>query len=1470
MNLCYEEVFSLLLPQKEKGYCDTRRQMKTKYYELEARYERKCEEVQTNFSSSSSRELDLMFSTLQNWRETLIAHKREHYSECSQLIFKHATEFDDFVAKYHTAQFKLNFDDSLSRDLQYACHDAYLDLYNGSIDPEMLSEAFWTLVESWDSSRVAIFTDGQTHPDFSQLPSTYDEPRPTATVKALEEVPRTSESSVNDSQMSSAHTRRHSGLSPHESRNRVQTTRSQTPSETPPGLEGSALITLPETPKERIIERSMSIPGLDDWQAQIPFLSGEMREERRTCNPVVNIHIKGEEIPSPDVSAAHILPDPIPISSPIPITPATPNPYPSTPSRKHGSPRVIREVRRTTDSTSESRNASERVQLTRSQTCPSSLKPDSLLVPRELQRNSRSSLTDNELSKARKDDFLWKSPSKSPMETVTTVSRTLSKPSTCVESRRLSEPVQKLPVKGKPKGVVHGSPRSRAVIAATSCAPSSGAVSYSNPQTGNTAVSITKQVNTSKYAPSTMTALTLSKHSPVSSIRAHPSNRLTHEPNPTLSNVSKRRIPSVVNTKQMVKKETHQKNDARSKASIPTANRQFGLHSEQPIQAVKPLGSPPGLPEKIPECSEERSILFGQLASEQVNSLSQFGETGEERLVLDAVMSIQKENNEYSLPETSAALTLPIPIPITSPIHPDHLRHSPSEGIHSQAINEANQRVSTPETQNALERVQLTRSEASPSSAKSDNPPELPGFNTSPLNTVHEPTLARIPVSVKSVPEMVLPISRPLLSASIHTKAVKRSIPTGIPNIRELPKGNSLAGVKPFGRIVSAPSPKRRDVEKPTIGKTKVNLTKGTTNAVKHLPAPKTASLLSKPSTVLISSTRASSTCPSITRPSKDRISPPSLVVSKRRASSVVSTNYVVNNNTTHHLSETLSRVSNGSLSPPFGENPPSPVAGEATLFVEPQGEPSCSPEACERSAECSTQTQRLVGARVLTLSLSDEVKEKRRIYDTVVSIQMNRSEENIPEDTASRMLPLSTSIPSSICAVPTAPIRPLPDEPSPPVEVVPRRHILNVVNKKSSASELLHSPYPGTARRQSQQRLAPSRNEGEQLARAAAYIRERISRRSLTRDESVCCSSKVPPDKAADPDSDSGRLNTRVVNKETEMSVRIRSPESEGSESPPVQSDTVPQQLKTRRAEELSSEYSEAIPWLPGPVFDEASSRWQRNLHAVSNVEMSMSSRSPKPESEPSPFLSETGRSFQPKPPELPVSRLGSSKRCSLDIVNNKFGLNTSQCSPELAVVLTPPMPIRASQTFAFDFSCSLDMLSRMMRVLRVITCRAIRNPKAEEMQYTIILEHVEDDRTPSSASSYIYIDTGTTANAVPFIPPKPSRWAETPGSVCVDLTWRARCKPPNFAVDSRRQSYLVVNKMNNPGDEYSPLCRAVRILPKPSNLLRTNHLRLRRLLKVDISRLTSVTARPPCHRRSFASFVVVFLRYLRIDSEG
>lgn len=214
-------------------------------------------------------------------------------------------------------------------------------------------------------------------------------------------------------------------------------------------------------------------------------------------------------------------------------------------------------------------------------------------------------------------------------------------------------------------------------------------------------------------------------------------------------------------------------------------------------------------------------------------------------------------------------------------------------------------------------------------------------------------------------------------------------------------------------------------------------------------------------------------------------------------------------------MSETLSRVSNGSLSPLTSENPSSPIPGEVPLFVECKGGPSQSSENHESTVQHSTQIHGLVGARVQTSSFSGEVGEERRVYGSVVSNKINRSEEKPSlEVTAASVLPLSASTASPILPAPITSVRQPSDKSSPPVEVVTRRRVLNVVNKLSLASEPRSPSNTGTARRQFQPIIAPSRNEGGQLASAAAYIREHISQRSLACNESICHTSKGPPDK--------------------------------------------------------------------------------------------------------------------------------------------------------------------------------------------------------------------------------------------------------------------------------------------------------------------------------------------------------------------
>ena len=88
------------------------------------------------------------------------------------------------------------------------------------------------------------------------------------------------------------------------------------------------------------------------------------------------------------------------------------------------------------------------------------------------------------------------------------------------------------------------------------------------------------------------------------------------------------------------------------------------------------------------------------------------------------------------------------------------------------------------------------------------------------------------------------------------------------------------------------------------------------------------------------------------------------------------------------------------------------------------------------------------------------------------------------------------------------------PDDPIPPIEVISRqRDTLRVVNKTSGVYRV-RSPSLKTARKQS---VTPSVEGEGQLARAAAYIWERILRRSSACDEFVPRTPKVPPDKATE-----------------------------------------------------------------------------------------------------------------------------------------------------------------------------------------------------------------------------------------------------------------------------------------------------------------------------------------------------------------
>src|SRR6266550_4941010 len=106
--------------------------------------------------------------------------------------------------------------------------------------------------------------------------------------------------------------------------------------------------------------------------------------------------------------------------------------------------------------------------------------------------------------------------------------------------------------------------------------------------------------------------------------------------------------------------------------------------------------------------------------------------------------------------------------------------------------------ISNPEAQNPPERVLLTHSKGVPSSVELDPVPAPQGLKSSPPSVAHELPSARNPL------EMGTPISSPPHRPSMRMKPVEQSTKTVLS--REPPKGNSLTGVKPSTRVISAPA----------------------------------------------------------------------------------------------------------------------------------------------------------------------------------------------------------------------------------------------------------------------------------------------------------------------------------------------------------------------------------------------------------------------------------------------------------------------------------------------------------------------------------------------------------------------------------------------------------------------------------------------------------------------------------------
>ena len=397
---------------------------------------------------------------------------------------------------------------------------------------------------------------------------------------------------------------------------------------------------------------------------------------------------------------------------------------------------------------------------------------------------------------------------------------------------------------------------------------------------------------------------------------------------------------------------------------------------------------------------------------------------------------------------------------------------NPRERAHPRATFVASPRVSIPETRIPSERAQLVRSPVSPSSLMPDSLPAPRGLKMSPPVVAREPLPARRSSTKGSRPSRSMSemasskaVSLPLPRPSVPTKAQEQPIRT-ILNSREFPNGNSLTGIKPTTRVVSALRMNTRaDVKPPATTKKEVSLVKGTSAAVCS-PASKAAPTLPKsmPTISSIQAPPASS--------SEDEAFLSSRNVPMQSASDVVSTRQVLGKGSTHLNSEarTPSRASRSLMLPPLARSLPNVDSkqrvvnvistrravsngthrnAEARVRVSPKviiprsGEiPSAG--YLEHPEECSTVVARPAVKLAPTSSSSFKVGERLRwVSATAVSIQnVEVNEDGRSPDPSTALMPSATpSVPPTRVGSHLQ----RPDELISPSEVISRRRIINI-----------------------------------------------------------------------------------------------------------------------------------------------------------------------------------------------------------------------------------------------------------------------------------------------------------------------------------------------------------------------------------------------------------------------------------------
>ncbi|KAF8341075.1 hypothetical protein F5887DRAFT_1076642 [Amanita rubescens] len=1502
LNLAIEETSSLLLPEKERRYRSSRKRMKTKYYELEARSEQIRNEVQLNFSSTLSRELEIISSTLKSWRKVFPAHKREHYLQCSQLRSDHATEFDVFIATYLKSHFRLN---EHSRVVQLNFRNAYLCLHNGSYASDTLPKPFLKLAEIWDSRVRIQLTHDLTHSDsqpptqdpgnkLSPLLATAETTRKSpgviskTTVDKRERVrsastptrpvstpSRTTLLPMEDKPRPSTVPRKHdsprvkydagkrdSALESPDTPRRVQVTRTQErPSSLKPDLTPASRElqrNSPSKPNEPAIAR-----GLDS-RGKLPSESSKKTELSVSHTPSRKSNTRDKRIPPPMLEPSVFvrkLPDKstrvVGSSSKYQVVAAVARCAPIPRAESKSKSRIGYKLVSTKEqesavkyapSTETALSLSESLPVTSIRANPSAqLKHELTLAPSWLPKRC---------------------------DRVVTTKSAISEPPAVREVVQLEQIIE---VEGSSpllpeisnEHIPARSPDALGFVSAPGYISSFSGEMGEKRQVCDAVVSIqnVESEEVSSLVPEDSTSLVPSSVAstvpafPTAPARA-PSNGLILPPfevvpvlrcslnivsihNNEDEEVSSPALPARnMPTRQSPDEASPPAEVVSRRCSLNIVNIYDNVDEEVRSSPVPPTRGTS--PRRSPKVTTPIEVLPRQRNYD--------------------IVSTHRGSEEASSTDDVAVPTLSAPNPVILPVLSVQAEPSgePADEDESSA--------------------KVVSQQYDPNIVSSSKPSRVSKvYSPYPRTARKQSELLKTPSEVSE--------GRPHVKAVVHVqeRTVRRSSILN-DSVCRIPK------VLPSRTVATVSESKSR------IGDTAVS-TRKLASRTEYMPFAKETSLVPKPSPV--SPTPA---IPSSQLQNELIRSPPR--VSKRREVHVTNKKLVVSK-VTHQKNEVRSRVPEPALNVRAGKNLLAPSARKPqqlkrTVEVE-RNAPAPLETSKESVIERSTSIPGPSNIRVQSSLLSIELGEKRRIYDTtVVNIQHISEEMSSPNASVASMPSVPAPATSSVQA--EAPRHPL-DEDRPPIEAVSRQHGLNVVNDRTTVSKV-YSRNSQTVRRQSNPNNYPSEvSEGRHLASAAAYVQERKRRRSLDYDGNVRRASKGPPDKS-EAEFASLRQALSVIRKETEASVDSCSPrlEPEEPESSPVQPKAAPQQLYVPRAIGLSTTCSNPVSHHPESTLgishvEVSESRAERLPESVNvkervedtpqdlalsneeetrlrgpyvfnNEEMSSNLHSPGPCMALAPLthmatlptqavsphqlkdISFESHQLVQHPTQLGCvpDCLDSSQRQILDILNSalrqlvgsskqssneldwSFSLRRYPCnvisqlfnpsaaaySPQPVVVLTPPILKRASQVVAFDLGCSLGTSLRMMWVFSAITFRAIHNREAEETEYTIIHE---DDKTPTSAPpSYPYVDAKAAANAPPSLPPEPSWWAETPDSTCVKRIWRTRHKPPDVAVNYRRQNYSVVNKTNFMSEHHSHLHWAETMPPKSMNFVLGN----------------------------------------------